>query len=56
MQGVNIEQIAMCYISMDSFQRALQTNEKLFFSSYKLFFEIFAENRKNFEGIAWREY
>ena len=30
-RGVNIDQIAMCYISMDSSQRALQTNEKFFF-------------------------
>ena len=29
-RGVNIDQIAMCCISMDSSQRALQTNEKLF--------------------------
>ena len=27
---MNIDQIAMCYISMDSSQQALQTNEKLF--------------------------
>ena len=40
---MNIDQIAMCYISMDSSQLALQTNEKLF-SNLKLVFKILAEN------------
>ena len=42
-RGVNIDQIEMCYIKMDLSQRALQTNEKLF---YKLVFKILAENQK----------
>ena len=42
--GVNIDQIAMCYISMDLSQRAQQTNGKLF-SNFKLVFGILAENR-----------
>ena len=41
---MNINQSAMCYISMDSSQRALQTNENHFF---KLVFEILAEETKN---------
>ena len=40
---------------MDSFQRALWTNEKLF-SNFKLVFEILAENRKIFKRIARHEY
>ena len=31
MQGVNVDKIVMCYITMDLSQRALQTNEKLIF-------------------------
>ena len=30
-RGMNIDQSAMCYISMDSSQRDLQTNRKIFF-------------------------
>ena len=30
-QGVNIDQITICYISMDLFQRVVQTYENLFF-------------------------
>ena len=37
---MNIDQIAMCYTSMDSSQRALPTNE-VFFSN----FEFLTENR-----------
>ena len=43
---MNIDQIAMCYISMDSSQRAIQTN--VFFSNFKLVFEILADYRKLF--------
>ena len=32
-----MDQIAMCYILMDSSQRALQTNEKLFFKFWNNF-------------------
>ena len=35
--GVNIDQIAMCYISMDLSRQALQTNRKLF-SNFGFFF------------------
>ena len=48
---MNIDQIAMCYTSMDSSQRALQTNEKLFFSTFKLVFEFVAKYRKIFKRI-----
>ena len=54
-RDVNINQIAICYISMDSCQRALQTNEKLFWNS-KLVFVICAKNRKIFKWIEKREY
>ena len=46
-----IDQIAMCYISMDLSQQALQTNGKLF-SNFKLVFKIFAENLEIFKRIA----
>ena len=52
---MNINQIAMCYISIDLSQRALQNREKLF-SNLKLVFEIFAKNRKIFKLIEKREY
>ena len=52
---VNIDLIALCYMSMDSCEQALQTNEKLF-SYFKLVFKILAENRKIFKRIARREY
>ena len=42
---MNIDQIAMCYISMDLHQRVLHTNGKLF-SNFKLVFEILAKNIK----------
>ena len=45
----------MCYISMDLFQRVLQTNGKLFLN-LKLVFEILVEARKIFKRIAGREY
>ena len=54
-QGVNIDQIAMCYISMDSSERALQTDEKLF-SNFELVFEFLAENLKFFKRITRRVY
>ena len=41
---MNIDQIAMCNISIDLSQQALQTNEKLI--SNKLAIEISAKNRK----------
>ena len=37
--GVNIDQSAMCYISMDLTQQALQTNGKLF-SNFGIIFRI----------------
>ena len=58
---MNIGQIAMCYISINSSQRALQNIEKLF-SKFKLAFEFwlksdfFAEKRKIFKGMARRDY
>ena len=54
-QGVNIDQIAMCYISMDLSQRALQNNGTLF-SNFKLVFEILAENQKIFKRIVRPEH
>ena len=39
---MNINQIVMCYASMDSSQQALQTNNFFFFSN----FELLAENPK----------
>ena len=35
-----LDQIAMCYISMDSSRRALQTNGKFFFSNFGVIFPI----------------
>ena len=52
---VNIDLIALCYMSMDLCEQALQTNEKLF-SHFKLVFKILAENQKIFKRIARREY
>ena len=31
LRGMNIDQISMCYLSMDSSRQALQTNGKFFF-------------------------
>ena len=42
---MNIDQISMCYISMDSTQQALQTNGKLFFISDS-FFELTSTLKK----------
>ena len=42
---MNIDQIAMSSISIDSIQQALQTNGKLF-SNFKFVFEIMAKNQK----------
>ena len=60
-----MDEIAMCYISMDSSQRALQTNENIFFK-FQINFRNFsrkqkfsAENRKIFSiyiYIASRKY
>ena len=44
-RGVNIDEIAICYISMDSSRQSLQTNEKLF-SSFEFVFELLAKKRK----------
>ena len=39
--GVNIDQIAMCYISwMDLTRHGLQTNEKFLFSNFGIIFRI----------------
>ena len=50
---MNIDQIAMCYISMYSSRQALQANEKLF-SNFEFVFEFLAEkkNQTNSEAIA----
>ena len=45
---MNIEQIAMCYVPMDSSQRALQNNEKLFFE-YQISFRNFGRKLKNIQ-------
>ena len=37
LRGVNIDQIAMCYVSINLSQRAIQTNGKLFQISVSLF-------------------
>ena len=39
----------MCYISMDSFRRALQTNEKFFFSKFQISVRNFDRKPKNFQ-------
>ena len=44
MKSLNIDQIAMCCLLIDTLHRALQTNKKN--STLKLVFEILAENRK----------
>ena len=41
----NIDQIAMCYISMDSYQRPLQTNGKLF-SNLNFALKLLVESQK----------
>ena len=38
--SVNIDQSAMCYLSMDSSRQALQTHEKFFFQISESFFEL----------------
>ena len=43
LQGVNIDQSALCCISMDSSQQALQSNEK-HFSNFNFVFKLLAEN------------
>ena len=40
-----MDQIAICYISMDASQRALQTNGK-FFPNFNFVFKLLAENRE----------
>ena len=54
-KGRNIYQIAMCYISLDLSQQALQINGKFFWNS-KLVFEILAANWKIFKLIERCEY
>ena len=46
---MNIDQSAMCYISMDLSRQALKTNGMFFFSNFKFFFELLTENRKIFK-------
>ena len=53
-RGVNIDQIAICHISMDSSQRALQTNNNFFFSNFNFVFKLLAENRKIFKPREYR--
>ena len=52
---VNIDQIAIRYMSMDSSQRDLQTCRKLF-SNFEFVFKFLAKNRKFFKRIVMREY
>ena len=52
-RGVNIDQITMCYISMDSSQRLLQTTERLF--KFQLSFQNFGQKPSIFKRIARRE-
>ena len=47
---MNINQIAICCISMDLSQRALQTNENIF-SYFELVFDFFAKKKKIFKQI-----
>ena len=46
--GVNIDQIAMCHISMDSSRQALQNNGKLFFI-FQFRFQIICRKQKNIQ-------
>ena len=48
---MNIDQIAMCYKSIYSSQRGLQTNVRAFFSNFKLVFEIMIETEKYSKGV-----
>ena len=47
---MNTDKIAMCYISIDSSQQAIQTYGKLFSH-----FEFLAAHRIHFKGIERRE-
>ena len=51
----NIDQSAMCYISMDSFQRALRSNGKLFFSNLGVIFRISYNFFKNNCGVGFMQ-
>ena len=48
---MNIDPIAMCYISMNLSQQAQQTNVKLF-SNFNFVFKFLAENQKIVKRIA----
>ena len=53
-RGVNINQIAIFYVSMDSYERTLQTNEKLFqilnwFLKFRLKTKNFGQKPKNIQ-------
>ena len=45
---MNIDQIAMCFISIDSSRQALQTNGKLFFK-FQIRFRIIDRTPKNIQ-------
>ena len=45
----------MCYVSIDLYQRALQTNGKLF-SNFEFVFEILTDNRNILKRKAKSEY
>ena len=46
----NIDQIAMCYISMDLSRQALQTNGKFFFFLIQFSFQIIGRKSKNIQA------
>ena len=46
---MNIDQIAMCYLSMDSSQRAIQSNKKNFFFKFQISFQNFDQKPKNIQ-------
>ena len=46
---MKIDQIAMCYISVDLSHRALQTNAKLFFFKFLFNFRIIGRKPKNIQ-------
>ena len=47
-RGVNIDQIAMCYTSLDLSRQALQTNGKFFFR-FRIIFRINGRKPKNIQ-------
>ena len=57
MQGVNIYQSAVCYVSMDLSQQTLEINGKLF-SNFEIIFELITKNKniqKDTETSIWIE-